>query len=229
MLRKEKPAEQRVILPDISWQQFEQLLMELGVERTSRLTYWRGKLEMMTPMPDHERCRKLMDSLLLTVADELKIPIAAIAPVLLKAPELSCGSEPDACYYLKTTPPPHVPTEPDVLTEGGFPVTLEFPRDPVPDLLVEVAMTPSNMSKLPIYASLGIPEVWRYITTQGDDVLKGELRIYQLRDHEYVELNRSGLFSFLPAKRVLEFLEQSDSLGLAKALIVLRDWVQRNR
>lgn len=226
MLRKDKPVEQRVVLPDVSWQQFEQLLAELGNSRTTRLTYWRSKLEMMTPLPEHERCRKLIDSLILSLVGELGWSIAAIAPVLLTAPELRCGTEPDACYYLTTPAPPQVPTEPDVFDAAGMPIALMFPPDPPPDLLVEVAMTKSSLNKLTIYANLGIPEVWRYITQPGDEVLKGELLIYQLQDHEYVEAPNSKIFPFLPAQRVREFLEQSEVLGLAKALIVLRDWIR---
>jgi Uma2 family endonuclease len=43
-------AEQRVILSNISWQTFEQLLKELGDNRSTRLAYNNGLLEIMTPL-----------------------------------------------------------------------------------------------------------------------------------------------------------------------------------
>jgi Putative restriction endonuclease len=39
---------------------------------------------------------------------------------------------------------------------------LDLTVDPPPDLVIEVDITRSSLDKLPIYAALGIPEVWRY-------------------------------------------------------------------
>jgi Uma2 family endonuclease len=207
------PNEQRVILPNISWQKFEQILDELGEDRKVRLSYLRGKLEMMTPVAEHQRCHKLIESLILVMADELQRQVEAIAPATLKSSDLDCATEPDACYYFQTAVLPRKPE-------------INLPTDPIPDLLVEVALTKSNLEKLPIYASLGIPEVWRYVTTAGEDVLKGKLMIYRLEDNRYMAQNRSGIFQFLSGDRILEFLEQSDSISLSAALRVLRAWMQ---
>ncbi|MBF2049658.1 MAG: Uma2 family endonuclease [Leptolyngbya sp. IPPAS B-1204] len=214
MARKPLPIEQRIVLSDVSWQQFEKLLVELGPERQARLTYLRGKLEMMTPIDVHERCSKLIDSLILVLVDEMAVPLTSLMPVTLKQVEIGCATEPDACYYLEERPR---------RTE------LDLTQDLPPDLLVEVALTRSQIEKLPIYASMGIPEVWRYVTTAGDDMLKGKLSIYQLQDDDYVEQSRSMAFPFLPAARILEFMEQSDSMSLAAALRLLRAWVQERQ
>jgi Uma2 family endonuclease len=205
------PTEQRIILPNVNWQQFEQLLLELGETRQTRLTYLRGKLEMMTPVEAHERCSKLIDSLILVAVDVLGMSITSLVPVLLKNVEMGCVTEPDACYYLKSCP---------------FQAEIDLTRDAPPDLLVEVALTASKLEKLPIYATLGIPEVWRYITTAGEDMLKGNLLIYELQEDGYVQRPNSIAFPFLPAQRVLEFMEQSDSMSLASALRVLRAWLE---
>lgn len=216
MAKKTLPTEQRVILSNVTWQQYEKLLSELGNERQTRLTYLRGKLEMMTPVEAHERCSRLIDSLILVLVDELKVPITSVVPATLKQIELDCATEPDACYYFEELSLPNK-------TE------LDLSRDMPPDLLVEVALTKSNLEKLPIYASLGIPEVWRYLTTAGEDMLKGKLLIYQLQRDGYVERTHSLAFPFLPAMRILEFMEQSDSMSLAAALRVLRAWIQEQR
>lgn len=141
-------------------------------------------------------------------------PLMPVFPVLLKYPDRGCAVEPDACYYLHTQPLHPLQHE------------LELPIDPVPDLLVEVALTKSSLNKLPIYADLEIPEVWRYVTTAGEEVLKGKLLIYQLQGGGYREVQNSGLLPWLPAGRVLEFLEQSDSLSLATAIKLLKAWAQ---
>ena len=44
----------RVILHNISWQQFENLLAGLGEHRAARIAYDDGTLEIKTPLPEHE-------------------------------------------------------------------------------------------------------------------------------------------------------------------------------
>lgn len=210
MPKRPLPTEQRVILPNVDWQQFEKLLAELGEDRQTRLTYLRGKLEMMTPVEAHERCSKLIDSLILVVVDGLAMPITSLMPVTLKNAEMACATEPDACYYLKTCPSQR---------------EIDLTQDSPPDLLVEVALTQPKLEKLPIYAALEIPEVWRYITTAGEDMLKGNLLMYELQDG-YVQRSTSLAFPFLPAERVLEFMQQSDTITLATALRLLRAWLE---
>ncbi|MBO1350086.1 MAG: hypothetical protein EBE86_023135 [Hormoscilla sp. GUM202] len=48
------PPGQRVLLKDISWQEFEAILDDLGEHRGSRVAYDNGTLEIMTPLPEHE-------------------------------------------------------------------------------------------------------------------------------------------------------------------------------
>ena len=212
MAKAPPPNEQRVVLSKVSWQQFEKLLAELGEDRQTRLTYCRGKLEMMTPVEAHQRCSKLIDSLILVILDELNAPVTPLSPVMLVHAELGYATEPDACYYLENCSAQR---------------NLDLIREMPPDLLVEVALTHSTLDKLPIYAMLGLPEVWRYITRPGDEeMLKGRLLIYHLQSDGYVEQPNSLAFPFLPANRVLEFMEQSDSIGLPSALKLLRAWVQ---
>lgn len=215
MAKKTLPTEQRVVLTDVSWQQYETLLLELGDERQTRLTYLRGKLEMMTPVDAHERCSRLIDSLILVLVDELSVPLTTLRPITLKHIEIQSATEPDACYYL----------EERASRKNDLDLSVDLP----PDLLVEVALSKSQLEKLPIYASLGIPEVWRYLTTAGEDMLKGQLLIYELQGEDYVQRSHSVAFPFLSAARILEFMEQSDSMSLAAALRLLRAWVQEQK
>jgi len=43
------------LLKNISWQQFETILAELGESRAARLSYSNGWLEIMVPLPEHEK------------------------------------------------------------------------------------------------------------------------------------------------------------------------------
>jgi Uma2 family endonuclease len=207
-------SEQRVVLDKISWQKFENLLAELGAERATRFAYYRGRMEMMNPHEEHERYRKLIESLLLVLADETYLKVVGFNTALLQQPELQCAIEPNACFYISHAPQMLGRTNPDLS------------HDPVPDLVLDIAFTSSTLEKLPIYAALGIPEVWCYTSNNSNPVLEQQLTIYQLQNQQYFTSETSLAFNFLTAARVLEFIEQSDSLGLVQSLQLLRAWVQ---
>lgn len=59
-----------ITIPGISWQEFEEVLEELGDKRSTRIAYSKGILEIMLPLPEHERS---------------KILIADVVKALLKA------------------------------------------------------------------------------------------------------------------------------------------------
>jgi Uma2 family endonuclease len=215
MGKKPIAGEQRVVLPNVSWQQFEQLLTELGAERTTHFTYNRGKLELMTPTEEHLRCHRLLDSLILLLSDQIDLPMTSIDSVLLKDQNLGYGTQPAACYYLRDDA-----ARPDQRS-------IDLTQHPAPDLAVEIALNKSTMDKLPIYAALGISEVWRYVTQAGDDVLRGKLFIYQKSGDRYQEITHSEAFPFLSGDRILEFLDHSDTVGLASALQTVRSWLSQ--
>jgi Uma2 family endonuclease len=214
MGKESTPSEQRIILEKVSWQKYEVLLADMEENRTSRFTFDRGRLEMMTPLDEHERCHKLVESLILVLTDELKLPIEVYKAPTLKRSDLNVGTEPDTGYYVQHAVQMRHKTQIDLAT------------DPPPDVILEVALNKSAIDKLPIYAALGIPEVWRYISQPGKNFFKGTLALYCLQDHAYTESLYGYAFPFLPAPRVQQFIDQSDALGLATALRVLREWVQ---
>lgn len=57
------PPGGRIVLHDVSWQQFEEILEELGEHRSSRIAYSRGTLEIITPLPEHEVAKVLIGDL----------------------------------------------------------------------------------------------------------------------------------------------------------------------
>ncbi len=136
MAKKPAPTEKRIGLPRVSWQQFETLLDELGANRTARLTYDRGTLEMITPLEEHERCSRLIESLILVGADEINEQLHPIGAVRLKRADLECVAQPDASYYL---------TEKVRLSNRA---ELDLNQAPPPDIVVEVAITKSALNTL---------------------------------------------------------------------------------
>jgi Uma2 family endonuclease len=64
--------------------------------------------------------------------------------------------------------------------------------DPPPDLVIEVDITSPSLDKFPIYARMGIPEIWRHDCER--------LAIFDLRGEEYIKVAESRTSSLLRAK-----------------------------
>lgn len=91
-------------------------------------------------------------------------------------------------------------------------------QDPPPDLVVEIDITHTDINKLQLYASLGVPEFWRYNSRQW--------RIYQLQGQEYQEVETSPTFPQVPKAKLYEFLAQAQ-LDEVEAEQCFRAWVRQ--
>ena len=78
------PPGQRVLLHDISWQQFEAILEDLGEHRSSRVAYNNGILEIMTPLPEHEIGKVLIGDLVKILLEELDIEFWSLGSTIFK-------------------------------------------------------------------------------------------------------------------------------------------------
>jgi Uma2 family endonuclease len=212
--RKPPVTEKKVTLPNINWDKLETLLAELGNQRSVQITYDRGQLEMIEPHPERDRAQRLMESLLLVIADEAGDDLVNLGSVLLKQPQLAIAIQPDACYYEGTR------VRPDQRAE------LDLSRQPAPHLIVDVQLEQAAAKRLGMFAALGIAEVWQYVAYPDDDRRNGELSLYQLATDRYQPSATSWLYPFLSATQITEFIQQSDTIGLAQALTVLRSWAK---
>ncbi|MEB3828991.1 Uma2 family endonuclease, partial [Phormidium sp. CCY1219] len=48
------PPGQQLLMTDVTWQMYEQILEEFGEKRGARINYSQGVLEIMVPLPEHE-------------------------------------------------------------------------------------------------------------------------------------------------------------------------------
>jgi Uma2 family endonuclease len=198
-------GEQRVLLENISWYLFESLLEALGEDRSSRLAYDRGTLEIMTPLLPHEHSKRLIEKLIDILVEELNLNIKSIGSMTCKREDVSRGIEPDSGFYIQNEP----------LVRDRQEIDLD--RDPPPDLMLEVDFSNSSLNKFPIYTALGVPEIWRYA--------EGNLQIYQLQQAKYLPVNSSPAFA-IPLTEIPRFLEQSNQIGEAQMLRMFRVWVR---
>ncbi|EAZ89623.1 hypothetical protein CY0110_24361 [Crocosphaera chwakensis CCY0110] len=80
-------------------------------------------------------------------------------------------------------------------------------------------MSNSSLNKLPIYAALGVPEIWRYDGNQ--------LIVCILNNYNYVESDYSLTFPWLKIADLLPFIQQSLKQGETVTLKKFRQWVKQ--
>lgn len=134
--------EQRFVLSEISWQEYETLLAKLGDDFPSlRLSYLEGTLEIMGTSTEHEQLKKTIGMLLEAYLLETRTRFVAIGNATFRKEAKRRGLEPDECYCL----------------EG---------KKEFPDIAIEVVLTSGDVDKLEIYKGLGVQEVWFWKNNQ---------------------------------------------------------------
>ena len=197
-------GEQRVVLRGLSWDGYLQILNALPQARGARLTYDDGVLEITVPLESHEFSGRLIECFIVTLIESMGLKIKTMGSTTMNYPNLKKGAEPDNAYYLQN----------QHLVKGR---KVDFSQDPPPDLVVEVDITHTDIAKNQFYASLGVPEFWRF---------NGKIwRIYQLQEQVYVEVELSPTFPKVPKERLYLFLEQAKEDEI-DAVINLRSWWQ---
>ena len=195
-------GEQRVILRGLSWDGYLQILNALPQSRGSRLTYDDGILEITVPLELHEFSGRLIERFIWTLVELMGLKIKTMGSTTMNYPNLKKGAEPNNAYYIQNQP----------LVKGR---EVDFSQDPPPDLVIEVDITHTDIAKNQFYASLGVPEFWRF---------NGKVwRIYQLQEKVYVEVEVSPTFPQVPKERLYTFLEQAKEDEI-DAVRDLRSW-----
>jgi Uma2 family endonuclease len=116
------PPGQRVLLQDVTWQELETILEDLGEHRAARIAYDRGTLEIMAPLPEHEYDKEIIGDLLKALLEELNTEFISLGSTTFKNQFMAQGIEPDQCFYIKN----------EALIRGKK--RLDLTVDPPPDL-----------------------------------------------------------------------------------------------
>jgi Uma2 family endonuclease len=94
-------SEETVLLRNISWRTYEDLLCDFQDHSSPRLAYDRGVLEIMSPSPEHERYNRALALLVEVVAEETDLDIETLGSATVKRQDLLRGFEPDSCFYIQ--------------------------------------------------------------------------------------------------------------------------------
>lgn len=129
-------ADERVIMRNVRWDQFEAMVAFRGDASSPRFAYLEGNLEIMSPSRSHETIKSLIGALVELYAFEKGLDFTAVGSWLLKDAPKARGLEPDECYIVGDQ------------------------HKDRPDLAIEVVWTSGGLDKLDIYRGLGVREVW---------------------------------------------------------------------
>lgn len=202
------PLEQQFVLDDVDWQFYENLLEQVG-DRHIFITYDRGRLELMSPSFKHDKRGRRIGLLISILAEELEIPIEGGGSTTFRRKDLKRGLEPDECFYIGNVD----------RIRGKDEIDLAI--DPPPDLAVEIEISRRMIERAPVYAALGVPELWR---DNGE-----ELRVFTLGDDgHYHEATQSVSFPMLPLDQLNRLLKDGISNDEMNWMRNTRRWVQKN-
>ncbi len=201
-----RAADQAVLLHGISWETYESLLADHLDRSVPRFTYDRGLLEIVSPTTVHERDNRTLAMLVEVVAEERGIDTLDVGSMTFKREDLQRGFEPDSCFYIRN----------EVRVRGR--IQIDPAIDPPPDLIIEIDVASPSLNKLPIYAQLGVPEVWR--------AKEGRVTILTLRADAYVESVTSAALPPLTAEALTRFLRESRASGRTAWLRTVREWMR---
>jgi Uma2 family endonuclease len=193
-------------LTDITWDEYELLLSELAERSDLRLTFDRGRLEIMSPRPEHEEYGELIQDFARVISEELDFKLETRGSATFRSSRSQRGVEADTSLYVQHAE--HL--------IGKRDIDLDF--DPPPDVIVEIDLTHRSIGKLPVYAALGVPEIWIYDNRS--------ITILHLEGQEYAERANSLAFPILTGEVLARFLEVNKTEGQSVALSQFRSWVK---
>jgi len=189
-----------ISVQNVSWQDFETLLTELPEKRSTRIAYYRGTLEIMSPLASHERPHRIIGYIVTAILDAQERDWDDFGSTTLKRPQIA-GVEPDTCFYIQNAAQVRGCTHMDLSTY------------PPPDLAIESDVT--SKTTLDAYTALRVPEVWIYRSQQ--------LKLYVLQESGYVETSISPIFPDLAiAELIPEWVQKAIAEGTSKMLREIR-------
>ena len=202
----------RSTVDGVSWEEYKQFINGLG-EFSIRHTYDGWTLEMMSPLKAHDWEKRFIGRIIETIAFEFDIDVQCIGSTTLTSDAIKRGLQPDESYYVAN----------EIRVRGKR--TYEPDKDPPPDLILEVDVTSSSVPRMPLFAQLRIPEVWRY---DGEKTC-----FYQLQKKpSYRRVKCSVAFPFLQPTDVDtcvgEIADRSENAVLRALLQRLRERIEKS-
>ncbi len=196
----ERQAEpQRFVFDAADWGLYEHVSQTLQ-DRHVFITFYKGRLEIVTVSLLHERIVGLISALIRVLAEETDTSLCGAGMATLRREDMGEGVQADACFYIANEARMRGKKELDLMV------------DPPPDLAVEVEVTHRLGERKTIYQDLGVPEIWRHFS--------GRLVIMRKNGDAYETVDRSPTFPQLSPEEIAGFVAAGltqDETALTKA------------
>jgi Uma2 family endonuclease len=194
-----------VLISDVTWEQYEALLEDLGADRRiPRINYCNGTLELMSPLPAHERPHRIISDIVKAILDDQDRAWEDFGSTTFKKLKRA-GLEPDTCFYIQNA------------ERVRSLMRMDMEQDPPPDLAIATDVT--SQITLEAYQVLQVPEVWLYDN--------GKLSIQLLQHDEYQKSTASLVFpDLLIGEMIPRLVNQAFQEGTSTMLRGLRQRMQ---
>jgi len=202
------------VLHGVTFKAYAQMVRQPSNYRL-RMTFHDGVLEIVSPkIAQHEIPSARFFLLVSTIAEVLNLDyLATLSGTFQRRPKgkfRGVGKEPDQSFYIANYH--RFPQDRDLDLDAG---------DPPPDLWIEVDNKVSSAGRLPVYAALGVPEVWCYRSKTNS------LEFLRLTDGRYEVIEQSPSLPILTPPRVLEALALGRGVSNLEWVRRLREWARR--
>ncbi|HYW21537.1 MAG TPA: Uma2 family endonuclease [Nodularia sp. (in: cyanobacteria)] len=184
-----------VTIQDVSWEELESILRELGEKRSARITYSQSTLEIMVPVPEPEKPKDLISDIVKILLKKTGRKYEPFGSTTFKRENIA-GVEPDACFYIQNYQ--------SMISRRRL-----EPNDPPPDLAIEMDVT--SKTTLDAYKAIAVPELWIYDSSK--------LTIYLLESGHYIQSDHSPTFPHIPLTKIIPTtVERAWQVGTVQAL-----------
>jgi len=197
-----------LVIQDLQWDDYEAVLEALQ-HRHLRINYDCGRLEVMSPLSEHEIVTRIIDRMVSCYCDEFDIKLEGYGKTTWKRRSIEKGVEPDECYYIENAT--------RIIGKREFDLEI----DPPPDIVVEIDITNTSLRKFSIYAALGVPEIWRWDRKM--------VHFHGLVGDSYTETEFSRFLPGLTGPIMAETIKASAEFGQTEALKNFRKHLHASR
>jgi Uma2 family endonuclease len=208
----------KVTIEGVSWDEFESILQELGEKRSLRVAYSNSTLEIIVPLPEHEKPKGIISDIVKILLKKTGKKYEPFGSTTFKQENIA-GIEPDACFYIQNY-------------QKMIGRRRIQPGDPPPDLAIEIDVT--SPTTLDAYMAMGYappslrdatrtviatPELWVY---------NDNLTIYLFNNVSYIKSDNSPTFLNIPLLEIIpNTVERAWQVGTVQALEELENEIHK--
>jgi Uma2 family endonuclease len=205
------PTEERGVMHGVSWNLYDRLTDAIGERSSVRVAFDGKDIEIMVIGPVHEGLGDRLGVFVSEVCDGLDLDSYGLGSATLKREDVERGVEADLCYCFD-------PDKVAACREAEARGSNDGAAFPIPDLAVEIDISPPKIDRPGIYSGLRVPEVWEFSD--------GAVSIAQLdANGTYVAADASR-FLYVRADEVTHWLREGKSAQRPTWKRRVRDWAR---